>query len=267
MERADKIMVNQRKILLLGADNARCLGGILNKYGKQIKNKRLIRSNHLGRLTTADIKILTEEYNLKKVIDLRTDNEIEENSDVKISKVQYVHIPIFSEAMAGITHEKHTEEEFLQALNLMPDLSLAYKMMVSDLFCISQFNKAINEIANVKEGSVLWHCSEGKDRCGLLSVFMLLILGVDISTIYDDYLLTNEVGVKRSIGVKNKIYEKIKNKDVAEKISQFYLAKEEYLNCAFDEMKNQAGSADLFIKEKLNIDEKLIEDIRENFLI
>ena len=43
------------------------------------------------------------------------------------------------------------------------------------------------------KGCVLWHCTEGKDRCGLLSAVLLLALGVERSTILEDYLLTNHV--------------------------------------------------------------------------
>lgn len=39
----------------------------------------------------------------------------------------------------------------------------------------------------------MWHCTEGKDRCGLLTAVLLLALYVDRRQIMEDYLVTNEV--------------------------------------------------------------------------
>ena len=43
------------------------------------------------------------------------------------------------------------------------------------------------------KGGVLWHCTEGKDRCGLLSAVLLSALGIEYGTIMEDYMLTNEI--------------------------------------------------------------------------
>ena len=42
------------------------------------------------------------------------------------------------------------------------------------------------------EGGVLWHCSQGKDRAGLASAFVLAALGADRETIVADFDLSND---------------------------------------------------------------------------
>ena len=41
------------------------------------------------------------------------------------------------------------------------------------------------------EGGALWHCSQGKDRCGLGSAFVLAALGASRETIVEDFALSN----------------------------------------------------------------------------
>lgn len=80
------------------------------------------------------------------------------------------------------------------------------------------------------KGSVLWHCTEGKDRCGLLSAVLLLTLGVKRSTIMEDYLLTNRV------------------------------------NAAFSAIEVQYKNVDAFLCDGLNIPQMLIEQFRSSVL-
>lgn len=77
------------KIDLQGADNIRNFTGIINSQGKTIVNPALIRSNLLNSITKEDIRILTEQYKLKKVIDLRTEMEVHEKPDIRIPGVEY----------------------------------------------------------------------------------------------------------------------------------------------------------------------------------
>ena len=42
-----------------------------------------------------------------------------------------------------------------------------------------------------REGAVIYHCSAGKDRAGVISALLLRLLGAEDSAIYADYLYTN----------------------------------------------------------------------------
>lgn len=48
-----------------------------------------------------------------------------------------------------------------------------------------------------KNGAVLWHCTEGKDRCGLLSATILFLLDVSEDDVMEDYLKTNKAAITR----------------------------------------------------------------------
>ena len=163
-----------------------------------ISSGLLIRSANLTDASEADRNVLREKYHLSMIIDLRTEIERNEMPDVPIAEVDYRPIPIFDQSVAGISHEKKNSSE--QLLTVIPKMEQLYCKMVTDPFCRANLGKAAGCVMDhdFSKGSVLWHCTEGKDRCGLLSVVLLLALGVKRSTIMEDYLLTNRVNAEKS---------------------------------------------------------------------
>ena len=86
------------KIYLEGADNTRDLGGLKTTEGAVIKDKQLIRSNRLSRITQKDKILLETEYHLQKILDLRTPMEVEQEPDLEVAGAVYENIPFFMEA-------------------------------------------------------------------------------------------------------------------------------------------------------------------------
>ena len=81
------------KIYLEGADNTRDLGGLKTTEGAVIKDKQLIRSNRLSRITQKDKILLETEYHLQKILDLRTPMEVEQEPDLEVAGAVYENIP------------------------------------------------------------------------------------------------------------------------------------------------------------------------------
>ena len=75
------------KIYLEGADNTRDLGGLKTTEGAVIKDKQLIRSNRLSRITQKDKILLETEYHLQKILDLRTPMEVEQEPDLEVAGI------------------------------------------------------------------------------------------------------------------------------------------------------------------------------------
>ena len=87
-----------------------------------------------------------------------------------------------------------------------PEMSDIYKMMIKEEFCRKQISQAVREIMNAKNGAVLWHCTEGKDRCGLLSATILFLLDVSEDDVMEDYLKTNKAAITRVEKLKKKLH-------------------------------------------------------------
>ncbi len=126
--------------------------------------------------------------------------------------------------------------------------------------------KALRQIMETKEGAVLWHCTEGKDRCGLLSAMTLFLLGVSEQDVMEDYLKTNKSAAKRL----DKMYEKWRSLGISkgrlERMQGLFMAKEEYMQAALDSMKSEYGTVDTFIKNALEITDEEKEVFREQML-
>ena len=256
------------KIELFGADNARDFTGIKNSKGKTIVSKSFIRSNLLNSINEQDVKILKDEYQLKKVIDLRTGVEIAERPNVIIEGVKYFHIPLINESAIGLTHEESTDKSILEGKDLL-DLNKLYVRLVSDEYSIQQLAKVMRILVDtilIDEGAVLWHCTEGKDRCGIVSVMFLSMLDVDKESIIKDYLETNKVAVKRADAFYETVLEKSKNIFLANKAKKAFLANEDYLNAALFCISESYSSIQEYISNALKISMEEMQQVRDKCL-
>lgn len=200
--------------------NFRDIGGVKLKDGTILPYNKYFRSPALYKLTPKAIKELQETYKIKTVIDLRTIQEASEKPDKTIEGVKYYHIPIFDESKVGITRDRKSMT--LGTLRDMPKMIDLYKTMASEE-SLKNINKVLSLILNLKdeEMPVIFHCTAGKDRTGVIAALLLKHFGADDKDIYEDYLCTNKgnvfisyvksflisiVGFSVSLGVKVKSF-------------------------------------------------------------
>lgn len=259
--------MKNRRLHFEKIQNARDLGGLKNREGKTIRTGLLLRSANLAETTEADRKELAEEYRLAKVIDLRTEMERNQKPDVVPRTAEYVTNPIFDERVFGISHEK--SEQLNPEEMEIPALEDLYRMMLGEELCRENFSRAVRLVMehDFTTGSVLWHCTEGKDRCGLLAVFLLSALGVEREVIFEDYLLTNETNVPKAAMVGKRLEAMGMSEARIEAIKNTFLAKESYLNAAYEVVEKQYGDMDGFLREGLKIPEEMIMRFREKILV
>ena len=87
-----------------------------------------------------------------------------------------------------------------------------------------------------ESGSVLWHCSEGKDRCGLTSALLLEALGVEKDKIMEDYLETNTTNIPKAEKIRDREMQQSGDAVRAQCLYQAYVVDERYLKNAWDAM-------------------------------
>ena len=95
---------------------------------------------------------------------------------------------------------------------------------------------------------------------------LLLALGVERSTIMEDYLLTNCVNAAKSEQYYQMLLVSGKTEAEAEMVRDVFLAKEEYLNAAFSAMDAQYENVDTFLRDGLHIPQNLIEHFQNSVL-
>lgn len=252
-------------IKLKHVKNYRDLGGITTSDGRVLKPHMLIRGTTLFDPTLLGIKILKENYNLKTIIDLRTQKEILEKPDVKIDGVEILHMPVFDESVAGISHEKKVHS--FKTLMMMPKMEDLYVQMVTGA-SLDNVIKVLKFILTlpVQKFSVVFHCTAGKDRTGVVAALLLSFLGVDRVTVMNDYLLTN----KRVLFKANMAYVGLLitkgNPKLAHKIKHYFLAEPNFIKTALNQLEKDFGSLDEFFKQKLGFTEEETKKIKDKFL-
>ena len=202
--------------------NMRDLGGIRTKDGKIVRKGMLIRSAQLNQAEAEDLD------GISAVIDLRTPEERNESPDQTHGR-EYLPRPIFEERTFGISHEQGADTHGI------PDMAVLYGILMKQ--CAGSFGKVLRTIMehDFSGGAVLWHCTEGKDRCGMTTALILEALGVDRDAILKDYLRTNEVNLPKAEKIRERLIP-THGEEFADAVYHAYLADERYIRSAWNAM-------------------------------
>jgi protein-tyrosine phosphatase len=165
----------ERHVAVAGTFNIRDLGGYASREG-QTRWRRLLRADGLHRLDAVGMAMLADE-GVRTVIDLRRDHELESHPNPFRDNpaVAYHNVSLF-EAL---------DPTAMTGGDVLLDLYLA--ALATRHGPIAQ---VLTLIADAPEGIVLFHCTAGKDRTGLIAALILALAGVETAVIVEDYALT-----------------------------------------------------------------------------
>jgi protein-tyrosine phosphatase len=243
-----------------GVLNMRELGGYQADDGRKLKFGRVIRSADLSKMTPTDQEFLRQR--VATIVDLRTTAERTDSPTPEIAGVENVHLPIFEQG----GHDNNITRAVAAAadgtLEEAPMLEINREFVTSEL-ASSSYRRLIELVISAPDGkAVLFHCTAGKDRTGMAAVIILSALGVDMATIRQDYLETNE----HLAPLVHKIVSAIPDPQEAEVIRSFWIAEPTYLDAAFDEMNNRFGSVAGYLNQGLGITPATAAALRSRLL-
>ncbi len=161
----------------------------ISTHNSKIKSGRIYRTATMTLFQNENrFDELLNAKQIKTVIDLRADKEIEELPyyEQTLSKFKYIKAQLDPWNQPEWFKEKHhqgTNEE------------IAYRFFA--IGCNDQIKNAMEAIINEELGSVAVHCFAGKDRTGIFISMLHLLADTPIEIIYADYL-ASEVDVKIS---------------------------------------------------------------------
>lgn len=266
-------------IKLENLENTRDLGDIKTNNDKKIKNKRIIRSGRLFEASNNDIDTLVNNYDLKKVIDLRTTSEINKKKDPYIKDVDFFHIPIFEEKLEAVSKEnienKHDPlKEFFKIHDLSKSVNKSIKEFMTSLYpemlesqtSISAYKNIFKVLDENKDGSILYHCSMGKDRVGLTTMLILTSLGFSKEDIIDDYLKTNEYYKNYIDSLENEAKNRNIDNELIEMIKYIEGVDIDYILEAYKYLDDNYGSVENYLEKALELDSNFIDRLKSNYL-
>ncbi|HEY9522890.1 MAG TPA: tyrosine-protein phosphatase [Thermopolyspora sp.] len=207
-----------RWIVLEGAVNVRDLGGLPTTDGGITRFGRVLRGDNLQGLTDGDVATLVGDFNLRHIVDLRSDIEVTMEGPGPLTRVSHVsmhHLTLFAErgrntdiaadtpypasanGEAGDPGElKIDGERVLPWRARRSDEDIAELRVAGFYYAYLRDRPdsvlaALRVLAN-SDGAAIVHCAAGKDRTGVLSALALEVAGVSREAIVADYVASDE---------------------------------------------------------------------------
>ena len=186
-------MAHDRIVALDGPMNFRDVGGYQNAAGKTVKWNKIYRSDSLSSLSAKD-QVKLAKLRVTVDCDLRSEYEKSSSPDNPWPEVEYVDLPIYSDGISD--RQDNRVYRFLHHIPNMQNnfIGRIYQQTLLSSHSQEMFARVFAELLELPaDEALVYHCSAGKDRTGMVSALILMALGIDDDTIARDYLLTNEL--------------------------------------------------------------------------
>lgn len=260
---------SNRAIALEGVANTRDLGGLRTGDGRSIKPGLLIRSGEIDHISDAGKEKL-EEIGVVAVIDLRTTKEATADPAVwpdGIGPTRY-NFPLLErqsaiiedmrrQIAAGTAEGKWMDQSFSDTFDYMPtDYS-------------NEIRQVFDVLLETPPGQpVLFHCSGGKDRTGVVTVVLLSALGVTEDDIKADFMMSNELIRPDALAqmIADKVNASNGSSMKAEDVWPSVGVRPEYLKVFYASIERNYGNMDGYIQEGLGLTADEIGLMQERYL-
>ncbi len=170
-----------RRIALERAFNFRDLGGYAAETGQTVRWGRIYRADGIHRIEGADLARVAA-LGIRTVLDLRTRGELDDHGRVRSESMNatYHHLPLLEKVW-----ERDLYGAEQDAVEFLADRYVAMLEQGGDSIVT-----ALSAVADSERLPLVFHCSAGKDRTGVLAAVILSVLGVSDDDIAADYALS-----------------------------------------------------------------------------
>jgi len=267
------IEVTKRHIRLDGQSNFRDIGGYRTVDGKTVRWGQVYRSGELPRLSDSDVDRL-EALRLATVVNFLSEDEIDARGKDRLPEgINEVTLPISGEAeqdLAKVVLEARQTADFS---SVPVELNAEVHRLLTGEAAREQYATLLRLVADPAYRPLVFHCSHGVHRTGTATVILLSALGVPWETVREDYLLSN---VYRKEEAEKRLAEL---REMAAKrqgippdqvdmtnINAFYILEGSYIDATRDEILNQYGSMDAYLRDGLGLSAVEMKQLRDELL-
>jgi len=249
-------MNSSRFVSFEGASNFRDIGGLKTKDGKKVKEKHVYRSAKLTRLTKNDFSKM-EDLGITKIIDLRSDSELELEPENMPQPFTYLHRRIGKEDLDVKDFEKKFLSGYWNGERFTEYMLKGNKVMMEQ--GDFHFPQILKDIAN-NPGATVFHCAGGKDRTGVVTALLLEILNVPRASIINDYLTTN-IQQKEHYKKKEQKLSKYTKDALDPKLYEAQKAQRAYIIKALNTI-DEYGGVEKYVLNHLKMDPIIIQKLK-----
>ena len=267
-----------RTVAFEGIENARELGGLEMQDGRTIRAGKLVRSAELSKATDADVALLKKRFGLTDIFDFRFEAERSKAMDREIEGVKNTWLSTLPEKFVAAFASGRADTTVVQSQNLMEILSeyafnpkaqemaqKLYPAIVMDTTSQKRYGEFLRGVLSSK-GGALWHCSQGKDRCGWGSAFVLAALGASRETIVEDFALSNVSYAPAVEAISAKIVEKGGGEAELSFIRAMIGVSVENFESTLDLIDSRYGSLQAYLEEALGFSAEEQESMKRKYL-
>ena len=247
-----------RRVKFEKIKNARDLGGLPTVDGRTTRMGLIFRSGHLRDATENDLSMIVGNLNIGLIIDLRTAAVRELKPDRLPAGVEYLFMPILEDEDLTVAPDGNGGRRYIDPSSL--DLAEVYANMIKVERCRNNLAKVIKIIMthDYKKSSLLFHCSGGKDRPGVVSAILLMFLGVSEENMKADYMMTNESKLLTTEDIFQMSAGRNLSQEEKDAYKRLFFANEEFINATINAIRTKYENVGSFIEEGLGIEKKIL---------
>lgn len=247
-------------------ENMRDLGGMPGHRGLLVRRGRLFRSGSPHRMTETDREAL-ERLDIRTMIDLRSEWE-QSHSPYEWPAGRKVSAPVAHDDRVSVIFRRF-EEGTLTSEELEDWWGLT-RVYDAPFEHIDALRVVFDALAEADPGeAVLFHCTGGKDRTGLVAALVLEALGVARDAIREDFVRSNvdvEALMARSPDFAAFMEMARRSRLTPDAIFSLTGVRSEWLDTLLEGIEERCGSVTGYLAHEVGIGEAGIERLRLKYL-
>jgi protein-tyrosine phosphatase len=254
------------------------MGTLVMQDGQTIRTGMLVRSGCLAKASDDDVAVLKEKYRLTDVFDFRFEAEANAAPDRIIDGVSYTHLSTLPTAFIQGFSASRPDTTRMDTRDMAAMLmkyafdpkaqTMARKLypaIVTDSTAQHYYGEFLRGILRAK-GGVLWHCSQGKDRAGWASAFLLAALGASRETIVADFDLSNQSYAPAVEAMTDRVKGKKGSDEAVAFIRAMVGVSRENFEATLDLIDQRYGSLSGYIENQLGFKKEEQQQLRLKYL-
>jgi protein-tyrosine phosphatase len=249
--------------------NFRDAGGHRTAGDGLMRSGLLYRSDHIGKLSAVESDGLAG-LGIKVVYDLRTQTERAMTPDERIPGATHLQLDLMSDDLQAAPAQLLRLLEHPRAASAVLGNGQAaalfiegYRSVVTLASARAGLGRLYRGLAEERGLPALVHCTTGKDRTGWTCAALQTLLGVPYETVLQDFLASNRCILPK---YQSRIDEFAARGGDASLLVPLLTVRPDYLDAAFDQVRQSFGSIERYFGEGLGIDARAQQALRERFV-
>lgn len=255
--------------------NLRQLGGYSVSSGRKTRNHCLIRSARLFSLSPEDAVIL-KEWGIDTIIDLRTDEEVATHPDRNVEAFRHLHLPLPSIELSH--YQKQIGEKFIlttdakeksfylaEYLNNLHMEDMYYEVFTAPS-SITSLQVIFQTLLDPATHGVLFHCTSGKDRTGIVAALIMHCLGVSLPDIRKDYYVSALATFASTEVLAQQLRKEHYSATAIDEIRYYNGIGQNIAESVFQKVSEEYGGLNSYVTQVLGVSTDSLTALREKYL-